>query len=252
MRCTMTTWWTPVVLSLTGLCFCCGVSPAESVIDFEDLGLGPDSYFNGADESGGFTSRGFSFNNVYDPQWGSWGGWAYSSMTAGDTPGWENQFSAKPGSGAGGSNTYGLAYYSGWPVETIPTIGVPGGGDAPDGLFVTNTAYAYFAMRDGDGFVTPFGPNDWQKLTITGKSGQTVVGAVEFDLAVGTEIVDDWTWVDLSSLQNHSVDALELTFSGSQADMVPSYAAVDAVPEPSAPAMIAAAVLCLLLWRRRR
>ena len=252
MRCTAAKWWVPMVLTAIGVGLVCGVVQAESMTDFEDLGLGPDAYFNGSDESGGFTSGGYAFSNAYDPAWGSWAGWAYSSKTAGDVPGWGNQYSAKPGSGVGGSNTYGIAYYSAWPAETIPTVTIPDGRDVPDGTYVTNTAYAYFSMRDGDGFVSAFGPNDWQKLTITGTSGGTAVDAVEFDLAVGTDIVDDWTWLDLSSLQGRSVDALELTFSGSQADMVPSYAAIDAIAEPSTFALLASAVLGATLWRRRR
>ena len=175
MRRTMMNRWTPMVVPTIGMWMFCTVSRAEPMAHFEDLGLGPDSYWNGSDGSGGFSSCGFSFNNVYDFQWESWGGWAYSSMTEGNTPGWENQYSAKPGSGAVGSNTYGVAYYSGWPAETIPTIAIPDGHDVPDGVYVTNTAYAYFAMSEGDDFVNQFDPNDWQKLTITGKSGPAVV-----------------------------------------------------------------------------
>ncbi len=251
MRCTVTKWFVPIVVAI-GPLLASTVSRAESMTGFEDLPLGPNTHWDGSDGSGGFTSGGYSFNNTYDSQWATWSGWAYSSKTEGNTPGWENQFSAKPGSGVDGSNNYGVAYYSAWPEETIPTIAIPDGRDVPDGTYVTNTAYAYFSMRDGDGFVTPFGPGDWQKLTITGKSGATAVDSVEFDLAVGADIVDDWTWVDLSSLQGRSVDSLEFTFDGSQIDMVPSYAAIDAIPEPSTLALFGSAAICALLWRRRR
>ncbi len=251
MRCTRMMGWKPVALAAVGMALFCGVSRAETAAHFEDLGLGPNSYWNGSDGSGEFTSTGSSFNNVFNPAWGSWAGWAYSSITDNTTPGWGNQYSAITGSGAGGSATYGIAYYDMW-TPTIPAITLADGRDVPDGIYVTNSTYAYFAMRDGDDFVTAFGPNDWQKLTLTGKDGETVVDAVDFDLAVGTDIVNEWTWVDLSGLQNRSIDSLQFGFSGSQADMVPSYAAVDAVPEPSTVVMIVSAALCLGFWWRRR
>ncbi|MBN2477385.1 MAG: DUF4465 domain-containing protein [Pirellulales bacterium] len=240
----------PIVLVAIGAGCWPATSRAECWVDFEDLGLGPDSYWNGSDGSGQFTSCGLSFNNTYDPTYGSWGGWAYSTKTDDTDPSWSNQYSAITGVGVGGSATYGVAYYSGWPVTTVPTITIPDPRDLPDGLYVTNTTYAYFSMRDGDGFVTAFDDADWQRLTITGKAGESVVGSVDLDLASGTNIVDQWTWLDLTGLQGQGVDMLELSFSGSQAEMVPSYVAVDAVPEPATIAMIAAAACALLWWRR--
>jgi len=202
--------------------------------DFEDLGLAAESFWNGSDSSGGFTSGGLSFNNSYDTQWGSWGGWAYSSITDNVTAGWENQYSAITGSGYGGSDTYGVAYYSGWPAVTVPTITIPDGSDVPDALFVTNTTFAYFSMREGDDFVFAFEDGDWQELIITGKAGDTEVSSVAVDLAIGTDILDDWAELDLSGLQGCGIDSLEFSFAGSQADMVPSYVAVDA-PESLMP-----------------
>ncbi len=226
---------------------------AESGPTFDDLGLGADSTWNGSDESGGFSSEGFSFNNTYDTTWGSWAGWAGSTMTDSTTAGWGNQFSAITGAGADGSSAYGVAYYDAW-GPTVPTLSIADGRDVPDGLFVTNTTYAYFSMKDGDGFVDPFGPNDWQTLTIVGKSGAAVVGSVDVALADGTTILDQWSWVDLRGLQGQSVDTLDFTFAGSQIDMTPTYVAVDGlapIPEPSTLVMILTAAMALLLWRRQ-
>ena len=59
-----------------------------TVVDFEDLSLAPNSYWNGSDNSGGFTSRGAYFNNSYDQDYGSWDGWSYSNVVNTTTPGY--------------------------------------------------------------------------------------------------------------------------------------------------------------------
>src|SRR5208283_4380952 len=52
-----------------------GTSRGQTVtVDFQDLSLGPNSYWNGSDGSGGFTSRGAHFNNSYDTTYGDWSG----------------------------------------------------------------------------------------------------------------------------------------------------------------------------------
>ena len=38
---------------------------SAGVVDFEDLPLTPESFYNGADEAGGFTSGGAFFNNTF-------------------------------------------------------------------------------------------------------------------------------------------------------------------------------------------
>src|SRR5438874_4964536 len=63
-------------------------------IDFGDLVLDPESYYNGADGAGGFVSGGAFFNNKYNAQYGVWSGWAYSNQTDVTTPGFMNQYSA--------------------------------------------------------------------------------------------------------------------------------------------------------------
>ena len=58
-------------------------------VDFQDLSLpAANSYWNGSDNSGGFTSRGAYFNNSYDQDYGSWDGWSYSNVVNTTTPGY--------------------------------------------------------------------------------------------------------------------------------------------------------------------
>jgi hypothetical protein len=66
----------------------------------DDLDLNEESFYNGADGKGFFTSGGFTFINSYNADWGAWSGFAASSVTDNQTPGWGNQYSAIPGEGA--------------------------------------------------------------------------------------------------------------------------------------------------------
>jgi len=46
-----------------------------------------DTFDNGAELSGGFVHYGRNWTNSYNPDWGSWSGWALSNMTDTLTPG---------------------------------------------------------------------------------------------------------------------------------------------------------------------
>ena len=56
-------------------------------------------------------------------------------------------------------------------------------------------------MTNGDGFAKKFTEADWFKITISGFDANGVkTSTVEFKLADGVDIVNTWTWVDLSGL----------------------------------------------------
>ena len=111
---------------------------AATPLDFEELGLNlpvnsdpdPDleDYYNGysaysASQPTDFTSQGATFNNEFSDFGGGccFAGWAYSQTTDATTPGFENQYSAIPGSGAGGSATYGVAFTTGGEAQATTT-----------------------------------------------------------------------------------------------------------------------------------
>ncbi len=235
-------------------------------VDFEEFAgpphsLGAQSYYNGADGAAGFSSGGARFSNSFT-DWGggftSWAGWSVSSVVNTTTPGYVNQYAAWPGSGAGGSALYGVAYVSAF--DPLPAITLPVGAQVQS-LQVTNTTYAGLAMRNGAAPAKKFGGDtgtdpDWFKLTITGlDASSATVGTVDFYLAdyrfansASDYIVDTWTTVDLSSL----AAARTLRFSLSSSDVgtfginTPTYLAMDNltyVPEPAALALVAALVL---------
>jgi hypothetical protein len=75
-----------------------GVIKAQGIADFEDLSLTSQSYWNGSDSSGGFSSGGARFSNHYDTAYDSWDGFAYSNKSdttvkdwAGSRPGRKRQ-----------------------------------------------------------------------------------------------------------------------------------------------------------------
>lgn len=225
-----------------------GVASA-GVVDFEDLPLAPESFYNGSDGAGGFTSGGAFLNNTFTDFGGGysgWTGWSYSNITDNTSPGFGNQYSAIPGIGAGGSSNYAVAF--GFDPGDA-TIKLPASLFA-DSMFITNTTYAYLAMRDGSQFSKMFGGQtgndpDFFLLTITGlDSLDAPIGAVDFYLAdygfadnSRDYLIDSWTEVDLTSLEGASTLSFGLTSSdvGKYGMNTPAYFAIDnlnVVPEP--------------------
>lgn len=252
-------------------------------VDFEDLGasLAPNSYWNGAPHSGQntFTAGGFVFHNNYDATYEVWDGFAYSKKTDTTTRGYTNQYSAITGAGAEGSATYAVSCLNLW--ADLPRI------DVPEGLSlisaqVTNTAYAYYSMLEGDQFAKKFGGSsgndpDWFKLTIFGKDlANQLLGIVEFYLAdfrfsdnTQDYIVDTWETVDLTPVGSARI----LEFSLDSSDVgpwgmnTPAYFALDnivfqtagggvqVIPEPASGTILCLGLLSgvgLLGWSRGR
>lgn len=253
------------------------LSRADSVtIDFSDLSLDPESYYNGADGASGFTSNGADFRNSYNPTSGSWSGWSYSNTTDTTTPGFLNQFSSYAGGDASGDGIYGVAFGQS-PSSVRFDLPELGPGQYATGMSArfTNTTYAALSMLLGDTFSKQFGgptgnDPDYFLLTILGFSdlgaAGSVVGAVDFYLAdfrfadnSQDYIVDEWTLVDLSSLIGARSIGFRLTSSdvGDFGMNTPAYFAMDdfviqVVPEPSSLAMLALGSGVVGLFVRRR
>jgi hypothetical protein len=203
---------------------------AQHSSTFEDLGLPPDSYWNGSDLSGGFLDGDAYFVNTYDTAFGGyWSGFAYSNqpvnvdtITNGSTD-YSYQYNSAAGAGALGSATFGVCFVSGTPAIRLRGFAP---GHAAEGMFVTNSAYDYLSMTYGDAFAKKFGgvtgmDSDWFRLTITGwYNGAPIADSVNFYLAdfrspnvADHYILHTWQFVNLISLGN--VDSLTFILNSS-------------------------------------
>ncbi len=247
------------------------------VSGFEDLTLASETYWNGSDGSGGFTSGDAWFNNNYDATYGSWDGFAYSNRTDTASTGMAGQYTAmaSPAGGVGGSSNYAVSYVNTW-ATTLPTVsfGAVTGADYDttiSGAYFTNNAYAYWSMTNGDAYAKKFGGTsgddaDWFKLNIKGidATGAYTSSTVDFYLAdyrftdnSQDYIIDDWTWVDLTSLGD--VTGLEFSLSSSDVGTygmnTPAYFAMDnlnAVPVPAAIWLLGSAMLAIVGFKRKK
>ncbi len=248
---------------------------SATVVDFESLGatLAADSAYVGADLAGGFSSGGANFNNSYNPTFGSWEGNAYSKRTSFAAGGFQefannNDTAVAPGSGAGGSATWGIV--NSFSPNTA-VIEAPGGAFF-DSLYVTNTATVEYILEFGNSFAEPFGGasgNDPDLFTVRFNDLSPGGGGfVEFILAdyrfvdpADDYIVNTWQQVDLTPLNQATRIGIEFTSTdvGTFGINTPTYAAIDdilfetasSVPEPGAAGLLVV-LGGLYVWRRRK
>lgn len=243
---------------------------------FDHFTLAPDSYWNGSDGSGGFASGSAFFPNSYNSAWGSWSGWAFSNGRNTTTPGWLNQYSTIAGGGMSSNNQtndiFGLAYvptdFTGGNFNTIP-VEVNFTADSlfiVNGLYVTNSTMTALSMRDGDPYAKKFGgasgnDPDYFKLKVAGvRSDNSLTPPIEFYLADFRfadnrldYIVNDWRWVELSSLG--PVKGLRFDLESSDVGMfgmnTPAYFCIDnlSLARPAQPTgTISADVPTVSVW----
>lgn len=187
---------------------------AQFVSGADDLTLSTESYWNGSNGSGNFTSANVKYINHYNASWGSWSGFSYSNISDVTTIGYANQYSAITGKGALNTANY-IVGYGADTVKFINPINM-------DGLYVTNSTYAYHDMMNGSAFSKKFGTNDWFKLTIKGfdntknKTCEVEIFLADFRNTDVTKnfVLNEWKWVDLSSFLNVSF----ITFERSSSD----------------------------------
>tara|TARA_B100001093_G_C26856301_1_gene1027564 strand:- start:5710 stop:6675 length:966 start_codon:yes stop_codon:yes gene_type:complete len=218
---------------------------AQTTSTFEGFNLGVDSSLNGSDQQGGFQDGNLFFPNTCDTSGSFWSGFGVSSRTDNTTPGYLNDLSCIAAEGAEGSMTYGVAYGS-----AFMSLTGPASGGAMEGMYINNSTYAYLSMRDGDSFAKKFGgvsgdDPDYFLLNIE-KYENGMLGAekIEFYLAdfrstnnSDDYILDEWTYVDLSSLGN----ADSLLFSMESSDVgqfgmnTPAYFCLDNIRTKDSP-----------------
>jgi hypothetical protein len=241
---------------------------APLVVDFSDLTLAADSFFNGGPtpNTTGWTSEGVFFGNGFT-DWGggftSWNGFAYSNVNDATTGDFTNQYAVVTGTAFAGS-IYAVGYQGSQAFIDLPS------GYQPASVRVTNTTYAARDMVTGSGFSRPFGPGDFFTVTFTGydQAGATgnPTGSTTFYLANFLDgnslIVNTWELLDLAPLTADGLPA-SIGLSWDSTDVgqfginTPTYAVLDAltfvpVPEPATALLAAAAVGVAAAARLRR
>lgn len=117
------------------------------------------------------------------------------------------QWGAITGGGVSGKGTpYMLACWSTADGESIDAssaslrITYAGGKFDPDEVFVTNSTWGYYGMKNGTNYSKKFEEADWCKLHIVGSLNGVETGVVSVMLANGTDFLDTWQKVDLDAL----------------------------------------------------
>lgn len=202
------------------------------VVDFEDVQLGNENYWNGSDGKGEFLANGFRFKNTYvSSDWGDfWSGFACSAMNDTITEGYENQYSTIAGSGAFGSHQFAIAF------DDSATILIPENRLATysaKSIMLTNTTYSYWDMKIGSAFSKKFAADDWFKIIIKGFWKGHETSSLEYFLADfrnGKSFISkEWKEVNISTLGK--IDQLSFFFDSSDKGAfgvnTPKYVCID-------------------------
>ena len=211
------------------------------VATFDDLSLAPESYWCGeTDGETIFYSGSFSFTNTYTPSYSSWGGFAYSNLTATTFDPAQlltHQFRSTTGIGFDGSANYAVGYVSDF-FKTEIAVMHNEEGDTISGVYLTNAAYALHSALNGDPFMgEPFTFGDYYKIIFTGKSadGATTSSVDCYLMDYRSSQADEhfalttWKWFDLSSLGK--VSKVVITVKSSRENqwgsLLPAYFCMD-------------------------
>ena len=208
------------------------------IATFEDIEIGDEGHMSVSteedDERTEFVSGDFEFATGCLSDWDYWYWFGYANRTDTKFDDLDDQWNNVVGGGYNGSSNYGVAYAADFNGPCYVTVLNHDGGAVVPGFYITNSSYAYAAMKDGNG-AKQFGLGDWFKLTITGyDADEEVTGTKEFYLADLRElesayIIDDWRYVDLTGLGKVAKLGFELTSTdnGSWGMNTPAYFCFD-------------------------
>ena len=201
---------------------------ADSFIaTFEEAAISPDSTNSEfkLDTTGTFQSGAFTFKQTAMPSSSYYSCNVVSNHTDTTFVDWNDAWKSIAKGAHAGRNyaVWNMDYYGADTITLKSAAVIPG-------FYVTNTVYAYNSITKGDDWTTPFEEGDWFLLTINGSlEGQAVETPVTFYLAKDTNVVTEWTYVDLSSLGK--VDAISFTLTGSRTSYgylsTPAYFCID-------------------------
>ncbi|MBO7572940.1 MAG: DUF4465 domain-containing protein [Bacteroidales bacterium] len=206
------------------------------VVDFEELTLEPNSYWNGSDESGKFISSYLTLYNgymyfdeeTYGYEFEYWDGFVYTNTTDVDTYDYSN-ISAIVGHGNNNSSNYVTSYIGAMSGIKIDT--------EHSGSFENRGAYfclpTYVSKYVDDANVSFAENHYYYSIKITAFAAGTEIANREIVMADFREDanykMDEWTYVDLSWIAN--ADSLYFSALSNDANqyglLVPTYFCMD-------------------------
>lgn len=181
---------------------------------------------------------GFQFSHSANAQYKSYSGFCptMSSDNADHDGDYTYQWSSITGCSVIAGSPYMMAYWSEY--DDTKESGIPAKPSCsikcdrlfnPVGVYITNSAYAYYAIKNGTEFSSKFENGDYFTLHINGVRNGVLTGHVDVELANGTNILSKWLPVSLESLG--TVDMIYFTMessdSGTYGMNTPSYFCLD-------------------------
>jgi hypothetical protein len=216
------------------------VAANAQIATFEDITIGEEDHMSVSteddDDRTEFTSGSYTFATGCMHDYSYWYWFGYANQKENTYKKLDDQWRNIVGGGYNGSSNYGVAFCAEFNGPCYVTVSGDEGAVVP-GFYITNSAYAYTSMLNGDGFAKKFGVGDWFKLTITGfNANDEKTGTKEYYLADLRDadttkhyILDTWKWVDLSSLGE--VKSLRFDLSSSDVGQwgmnTPAYVCID-------------------------
>lgn len=199
-----------------------------SVVDFEDLTVGPKGYVDSMGITNQFDSKNFLFQSVFTGYFSK--GFAISTKTDTITEGYLNMYSVFAGIGGASSKTFAIG-------TDGAKITCPTKKPALTSIDITNTTYAALSMRNGDDFVKrKFMQGDYLKLVINGYLNNSINDSVIVFLADYRSsnanehfILKNWKTIDISRLSNSEFLTFKMysTINNAAGMLTPAYFALD-------------------------
>lgn len=216
----------------------------DNTLSLSAISFNSDHIWSGWDKPGNLVIGDFTFSHEWT-EWNTSQGFVAADITdnAYYNPMWQHQFEVITGGGLDGKGTpYLIANWNsselGVPSFDYRSCRIFRNDNAtfrPKSVYVTNAAYPYYSMLNGDDYAKKFGNNDKFTLIIHGVKNGEKEKEVRVYLANCTEenpeagILKTWKYVDLSSLGEVSgiYFTLDSTDIGQFGMNTPGYFAID-------------------------
>lgn len=160
-----------------------------------------------------------------------WNGYTFSNDASSEFTGLDDQYRSAAGGGHL-STDFCVAFPQAYSIDVTNDTE----GSLIPGMYVTNSAYTYFSMANGDAYAKKFGQGDWYLLTVKGVKADDTEESIDFyladlrsDNADEHYILDTWQWIDLSSFGKVTALKFELSSSdtGNWGMNTPGYFCID-------------------------